>query len=193
MVTLKAAIDRIGAYAPMISRDPLARAIHRPESWATATLCFTNVFRKVTQDGGTALFGWMFHYREVVAIPGPGYLIGVNHAVWHAPDKRLVDVTPFHVDEKHQPLADGDYVIFLIDQQSMPLRSEAEGMALPSWFFPLGDGDSMRSHAERLQANELAEWTAALKKTEELSRRVNGDAILDRYIAANSSFRQGLS
>jgi hypothetical protein len=34
-------------------------------------------------------------------LPGRGYLIAVNHAVWHAPDKKLTDVTPFDSDPKH--------------------------------------------------------------------------------------------
>jgi hypothetical protein len=66
----------------------------------------------------------------------PGYLIAVNPAVWHAPNKKL-DVTPFNKEHMHRPLAGDGTVRFLIDNGAMSLRNERVGLALPSWFIPM--------------------------------------------------------
>jgi hypothetical protein len=159
MVTRKEVVGGIRAIAPTVSRDPLSGAVHAPEASATQTQCFANVQRKVQQDGGSALCGWMFNYREVAAIPGPGYLIAVNHAVWLAPDKRLVDVTPFHSDPKHHPIVvNGNAVLFLIDESAAPLMGGHDGLALPSWFFPLTGDKAMAAHVAKLTADELNGW-----------------------------------
>ena len=122
MVTLKEIVDGIRAVAPRISSGQLSGALHAPEPSASPTQCFSNAQGKAQQDGGDVLYGWMFNYREVVSRPGPGYLIAVNHAVWHAPDKKLVDVTPFHCDPKHHPIVvNGNAVLFLIDNSAAPL------------------------------------------------------------------------
>jgi hypothetical protein len=94
----------------------------------------------------------MFHCREVVALPSPVYLIAVNHAVWHASDMGLSDVTPFHSDPKHHPIVvNGDVVLFLVDSNATPLRNEQVGLALPSWFFPLTDDAAMRHTSQSWQ------------------------------------------
>ena len=84
MTTLKELFDRIKTIAPIISSEPLAGARHAPEASASPTQCFSNAGFKAQQDGGSVLYDWMFHYREVAALPGSGYLISVYHAVWHA-------------------------------------------------------------------------------------------------------------
>lgn len=144
-----------------------------PDASASPTQCFSNAQRKAQQAGGGVLYGWMFNYREVEALPGPGYLIGVNHAVWHAPDNKLIDVTPFHSDPKHHPIVvNGSAVLFLIDSTATPLRNEHVGLALPSWFFPLTDDEAMEAHVAELAFKELEDWeklvaeTAALKGTQ---------------------------
>jgi hypothetical protein len=108
-ILIKAHIDAI---APTISSQPLGLAYHRAEIWADASRCFENVSRKVSRDGGRTQFGWTFHHRFVKEIPGPGYLFLTHHAVWNAPDGRLIDVSPYP-DPKHQPLAPGGSTLFL--------------------------------------------------------------------------------
>lgn len=100
MSKLKEIVARIQLIAPKISGEPLAGARYSPEASASATQCFSNAQRKAQQSGGGVLYGWMFQYREPTALPGQGYVLAVNHAVWHAPDKKLIDVTPFH-DNPH--------------------------------------------------------------------------------------------
>ncbi len=169
MVKIKEVFDRIRAIAPRISNEPLAGARHEPDTSALPTQCFSNAQRKAQQAGGGVLFGWMFNYREVVALPGPGYLIGVNHAVWRAPDNKLIDVTPFHSDPKHHPIVvNGNAVLFLIDSTATPLRNEHVGLALPSWFFPLTHDEAMAAHVAELESKELEEWEKQVARTEGL-------------------------
>lgn len=168
MTSLKEVVDRIRVIAPTISSEPLVGARHVPDASAPATQCFSNAERKAQQDAGGVLYGWMFHYREVVALAGSGYLIAVNHAVWHAPDNSLVDVTPFHPDPKHHPITANGTVLFLIDGGATPVRNEHVGLALPSWFFPLAHDEGMAAHTAELAAKELAEWEKQIAAIERL-------------------------
>jgi hypothetical protein len=157
MAKLKEAVDRIQAIASRISSEPLAGARHAPEPSASPTQCFSNAQRKAQQAGGGVLFGWMFQARELAALPGRACLLAVNHAVWHAPDKKLIDVTPFHSDPQHHPIVvNGDAVLFLIDSSATPLRNEHVGLPLPSWFFPLTD-EAVAAHVAELASKELVE------------------------------------
>ena len=146
--------DGIRAFASTISRQPLGLAAHRPEAWGQPTRCFENAMRKAELSGGAARFGWMFHYRLVAKIPGPGYLIASHHAVWHAPDGHLVDVTPFHDDPKHHPLTPGDGILFLVDDAARPVVSGNLVGPLPLRFFPLSDDNRLAEHIERLRDQE---------------------------------------
>ena len=166
-VTLMDVFNRIQAIAPQISRDPLSGARHAPESWATTTQCFANAERKAIEAGGTMLPGWFFHFRDVATLPGRSYIIAVHHAVWLAPDKKLIDVTPFHSDPKHRPLVvNGDAVLFLVDQDAVPLKSATAGLALPSWFFPMTDDRDLAVHVARTEADELDSWEKQVAESE---------------------------
>lgn len=159
MVTLTEIAKRIQAFAPSISSEQLCGALPAPEASAQPTQCFANVQRKALKDGGQVLCGWMFNYREVVSIPGPGYVIAVNHAVWCAPDTRLVDVTPFHADPKHHPIVvNGNAVLFLVDNSAAPLVNGQAGLPLPSWFFPMTNDKAMAAHVAKLTKDELDNW-----------------------------------
>jgi hypothetical protein len=169
MVRLKEIIDRIQAIAPKISSEPLAGARPAPEASASPAQCFSNAQRKAQQAGGEVLYGWMFQASELAALPGHGCLLAVNHAVWHAPDKKLIDVTPFHSDPKHHPIVvNGGAVLFLIDSSATPLRNEHVGLALPSWFFPLTDDEAVVAHVAKLGSKELDAWEKQVAQTEGL-------------------------
>jgi hypothetical protein len=159
MVTPAELFACIKAFAPRISSEPLSGAAHAPDASAQPTQCFANAQRKAQTDGGQVLCGWMFNYREVASLPGPGYVIAVNHAVWLAPDKRLIDVTPFHGDPKHHPIVvNGNAVLFLVDTSASPLSSGHNGLPLPSWFFAITADKAMAAHVTKLTEDELDYW-----------------------------------
>jgi hypothetical protein len=148
---LRAGIER---FARTISQQPLGLAKYAPEPWADIRLCFENARRKAEESGGERRFGWMFQHKLVAAIPGPGYLIAIHHAVWQAPDGYLYDVTPLHPDPKHHPLAVRGGTLFLVDDRAQPVRRGRIIGPQPTKFFTL-DGDAqLVGYVERLQAEE---------------------------------------
>ncbi|WP_144061302.1 hypothetical protein [Hyphomicrobium denitrificans] len=142
------------AFARTISREPLGLAVHRPEAWATPTRCFENAVCQAEQKGGRALFGWMFHYRVVEDIPGPGYLIAVHHAVWHTPTGQLVDVTPLHDNPKHRPISPGGDVLFLVDTNARPIAVGLTVGPRPSRFYALDADERLVAYVRKLQEAE---------------------------------------
>ena len=144
----------IKAFAAIISNGPLGLALYRPQAWAQPGLCFENARRQVQQRGGQVLFGWMFHHRLVADIPGPGYLIAAHHAVWHAQSGQLVDVTPFHEDIKHRPIAPNGDVLLLVDVEAHPIRVGQVIGPRPSKFYAILPEERIAGHVRRLQEDE---------------------------------------
>ena len=148
---------RIEEFTATISKQPLGLAYYLPEDWGQPTRCFENVWSKVQQDGGRARFGWIFHYRVVANIPGLGYLIAVHHAVWHAPEGYLIDVTPFHSEPKHHPIVSGRDVLFLVDDTAIPITKEKIVAPRLSRFYPLSNDERLIVHVQKLTHNEEQE------------------------------------
>jgi hypothetical protein len=144
----------ITAFAATISSQPLGLAKHRPEAWGHQLKCFENVGRKVQQDGGRGQSGWMFQYKYLADDTRLGYLIAIHHAVWHAPNSQLVDVTPFHSKPQNHPLCPGDGVLFLVDDSAPPVITDKVIAPLPSRFFPLSSEDRLVNHVKRLEEEE---------------------------------------
>jgi hypothetical protein len=163
MPSLKEIVQRILAIAPTISSGQLARARHAPEQSAKWNECFSNADCKVQQNGGSVVYGWTFQARALPPLPD-GWLIAVNHAVWLAPRNELIDVTPFHPDPNEHPIVFDGAVVFLVDGSAKPLRTDKDGVPLPSWYFPLTDDKAAASHVAKLNANELAEWKRQVAK-----------------------------
>ena len=107
---------------------PAGLARHQPEVGADAHRCFENAARKADRDGGQVMFGWTFHSRSVEDIPGPGYIFASHHAMWHAADGHLVDVTP-RPEPKHMPLGPEGSIIFLVDRNALPVRTGNQNRA----------------------------------------------------------------
>src|ERR1700722_11135029 len=154
MITESDLRKHIQAFAATISRQQLGLALYRPEKSRQPTRCFENVDRKVQEDAGRAQFGWMFHHRQVIDIPESDYLIAVHHAVWNAPNGYLIDVTPFHPDMKHRPVAPGGDVLFLVDDSAVPFKTDRLMAPLPSKISPIGNGERLLSHVQRLSREE---------------------------------------
>jgi hypothetical protein len=139
--------------ARSISDGPVSLAKHAPEVGADAHRCFENAARKAERDGGQVMFGWTFHSRVVDDIPGPGYLFASHHAVWHAPDGRLVDVTP-HPDPKHKPLGSDGSIIFLVDRKAHPVRTGNQIAPLPMRFFARNADPQLTAYVDELNLKE---------------------------------------
>ena len=144
--------ERIDAFASTISRQPLGLALHRPETWAEPSRCFENVWEKMRRDGGTILFGWTFHHR--IAQGTGEYLFVTHHAVWHASNGALINVTPFHQDSKHHPIRQEDGIVFLVDDAAQPVETGNVIAPLPFKFWPLGDSGKIVRYVEKLNLEE---------------------------------------
>ena len=150
--TLKEHLDIIAA---TLSRHRVCVLAHRPEEWGLPTQCYENVRRKIEKDHGRDRYGWMFQYRQIADISGPGYIMAVHHAVWNSPEGHLIDVTPFHTDPKHQPLLQGGEVIFLFDEGATLVRTTNTRAPVPIRFYPLSDEQRLVAHVDRIRAEEI--------------------------------------
>ena len=97
MFTFQELINKVQEFAAEIGSDLLCQAFHQPEKKARPSCCFQNVWDKVDRDDGNILYGWTFNLR-INAEYGE-YLMATHHAVWCAPDNKLIDVTPFTDDQ----------------------------------------------------------------------------------------------
>ena len=142
--------EHIEKFASLISAQQLGLVVHVPEQWAYPTRCFGNVYLKIQQDGGRIQFGWMFHVRSVLNIPELRYLIAVHHAVWHAPNGMVIDVTPFHSESKHHPIMLEDGVLFLLDDNAVLVKEKP----LPSRFYACCDDERLINHIKKMTDDE---------------------------------------
>jgi hypothetical protein len=158
-------IEVLQAFAATISREGLHGAQHAPEAWAAAARCFENVLRKIDRSGGAALTGWTFGDR--LAPSGGGYLLATHHCVWLSPQKKIIDVTPFHTDERHVPATTPDgTVIFLPDGEATPVRAGNALAPRPIRFFAIGDDPLLREYVASKQRKEDAECEALYARLE---------------------------
>ena len=87
-------------------------------------------------------------------MPGQSYLFITHHAVWHAPDGSLVNVTPYP-DPKHYPLpAPGQDILFVVDQKATLVPAINGAGPLPMQFFALGDDDRLLDYVKKLNEDE---------------------------------------
>jgi hypothetical protein len=152
--------EAIAEVAPKISAGPLGLALHRPEQMARSNRSFRNVADKVTYDGGAAIHGWVLHYRAGGDIPGEGYLLAEHHAVWHSPDGRLVDVTPYP-KAALRPISPGEDTLFLVDAGALPTQSGNRFLPLPSRAFGLSDDALLAAHVAAVNRQAEEEWRKA--------------------------------
>ena len=84
-----------------------------PAPWAALNECFNNVYRMVKQYGGSMISGWAVWQR------GNMLLDAEAHAIWRAPDGKLIDITPHSYNEKR--------ILFLFDSSVC-----YQGITIPS-------------------------------------------------------------
>ncbi|BAQ66590.1 hypothetical protein [Geminocystis sp. NIES-3709] len=153
MITKRKLIEEMKEFASEISPQPLCKALHLPESEARPVCCFQNVLAKVEKDGGRILFGWTLHHR--VNLHHGDYLMATHHAVWLAPDNKLVDVTPFTESPQHHPFTIGGLVLFVVDELAEPVDTGTLVAPLPLKFFPLSDGQELKDYVAKITKKEL--------------------------------------
>jgi len=161
--------EEIDTIARTIGDGPIGLAHHEPDDGAEAHRCFENATMKVTRDGGQVMFGWTFHSRLVENIPGPGYLFAAHHAVWHAPDGRLVDVTP-HPDPKHRPLGPDGSILFLVDRNAVPVQTGNQVAPRPTRFFARDADPRLLTYVEELNRKENEACSEIYAQGDEASR-----------------------
>jgi hypothetical protein len=155
---LTAAIAEI---APRIGKGPLGLALHRPEQMARANRpSFRNVADKVLYDGGAPVYGWVLVYRAGGDIPGDGYLLAQHHAVWHAPDGRLFDVTPY-AQAALRPISPGEDTLFLVDAEARPMQFGKRFLGLPARAFALSEDAALRDYVAAANRRAEEEWLKA--------------------------------
>jgi hypothetical protein len=112
-----------------------------------------NVVRKLQQDGGRALFGWVFLNRA--SVHGE-YLIAVHHAIWNpAGSTECVDITPFHDEAKYRPYSPvSAKVLFLMDESAQPKFIGNAISPLPSRYFPATDAPDLSTYVAQLNEEE---------------------------------------
>ena len=152
MFTLDEFIRKIKEVSPEISSQPLCQTQHKPEAWSRPVCCFQNVWEKVKRDEGDICFGWTFIHRTN---PQYGdYVIATHHAVWHAPDNKLIDVTPFTESTKHHPVTLAGNILFLVDESALPFENETLTAPLPLKFFALSDNEELKNYINKLAEEE---------------------------------------
>jgi hypothetical protein len=145
-------LSKIQQFATEIGSQSLCQASHQPEQHARPSCCFQNVWAKIDKDNGNILFGWTFNYR--INSEYGGYLMATHHAVWCAPDNKLIDVTPFTDDPKHHPITLHNNVLFLVDELAQPFNNGIIVAPLALKFFALSDNTDLEAYLTKLSKEE---------------------------------------
>ncbi|MCG8432991.1 MAG: hypothetical protein MJA83_03040 [Gammaproteobacteria bacterium] len=147
----------IKEFSREISDQPLGLALHRPHPNAQHTNCIANALAVHKGYGGGVVYGWYFLHR--FSIEFGDYLIATHHAVWHNPsDLSLVDVTPFHPEQKHKPITQDGDLLFLVDDNAQPFRTGKFVVPLPSKFYAAKPWESLIKYVEKLQREECESY-----------------------------------
>lgn len=146
-------------FTKTLSNQPLVLASHQPEQSQSSKPreCISNVQAIVAKKGGEVRFGWYFQYQ--ISSQYGDYLIAVHHAVWRNPNtSMLVDVTPYVITDKHQPLMQDKNLVFLLDDKSTPIRLKNLNIPLPSHFYALNENTPLTNYVRKLQLEELGDY-----------------------------------
>jgi hypothetical protein len=151
MINQKKLDEILRIFAETLSKQQLGLVYHIPDENSKATDCLANVRNYIKKKGGQAKFGWTFIYR--ISQYG-GYLFATHHSVWLKNDGTLIDITPFHPDIKHKPLTINGSVIFLLDDNAVPLEKGEYIIPRPLRFFPVDKNKELKQYLETLKDKE---------------------------------------
>ena len=125
---------------------------HMPYPEAIATNCMANVQKVIDQYGGSIKYGWTFFHRYSTQYGD--YLFVNHHAIWLNTKGFLIDVTPFHDEEKHKPKTVDNKVLFLEDDSAIPIRKGEYIIPLPNKFYSIRPNPKIDAYVGRLQEKE---------------------------------------
>ncbi|MES2812476.1 MAG: hypothetical protein V4670_08410 [Bacteroidota bacterium] len=86
------------------------------ETFSTPKQCYSNVEKKVKQDGGKIHYGWSVHFNEGIIVEAE------RHAVWENDDEDLICITPHPSDYKE--------VIFLSDNTAVDPKLQIDNIRM---------------------------------------------------------------
>jgi hypothetical protein len=95
----------IGLFAARRQRD-LAELY--PDALANVSLCYDNVLEKITRDGGSIAYGYVFY--RVGSI-----MDAIPHVIWRDAKGALIDITPHDFFSGTYNVGIGDKQLFLAD------------------------------------------------------------------------------
>ena|ERR1700761_3679971 len=144
-------------FAATICNGPLGLIDNAPALEARPMESIPNVVRKIQQDGGRALFGWVFLNR---ASAHGEYLIAMHHAIWNpAGSEDCVDITPFHDDARYRPYAPAPAkVLFLLDASAEPKFIGNAIAQLPSRYFAATEAPDLLTYVAQLNEEEQSHF-----------------------------------
>ena len=152
MITEDELDNAIESFAKTISSQQLGLAYHKPDSESLPTNCIENVRQFIAKNGGKVKYGWTFNHR--VSTEYGDYLFATHHAVWLAPDGYLIDITPFHAEQKHHPITVEGSVMFLLDDKAQPIKMGKYLIPRPLKYYPIGESKELNEYMETLEMQE---------------------------------------
>ncbi len=156
MITQNELFKEIKNFAQSISKQQLGIVYYRPDNDSQPTNCIENVRRFVEKNGGSIKYGWTFHHR--ISPQFGDYIFATHHAVWYAPNGNLIDITPFHEEEKHHPYTSNGSVLFLLDDNAIPIKMGKYFIPRPLRYFAIGENEQILKYMERLRENEAKDY-----------------------------------
>lgn len=141
------------SFSRKLSKQQLGLIVHQTDQNSVASNCMLNSLNAKRKNGGDVRYGWFFLLRESKF---GDYLIATHHAVWHDHSiNELIDVTPYHTEEKHIPIRFKEKLLFLLDDNALPINHSNMLIPLPSHFFPIQEKIDLIRYTSNLRNEEL--------------------------------------
>ena len=138
----------------------------KPDALAKYNLCYDNVLDKITRDGGSLAYGYVFNRRC------SRIMDTVAHVIWRDTNGKLVDVTPQRFPQGSYNVSIGDKYLFLLDDDAKPVvfkerdiecREDGSVMAIhhPGWWTCLPSKSFAMTRAARREVALMNQYSYA--------------------------------
>lgn len=145
--------NAIESFAKSLSNETFGLVYYKPDKDSIITNCISNVIHYVKRCSGSVICGWYFGHRESAKFGN--YLVATHHAVWRAQDGKLIDITPFHEEVRHQPLTNQGSVIFQVDTNAKPIKHGKLQIPRPLKFYPILKSEELNNYLKTLEQKEI--------------------------------------